>query len=278
MLLISVLALVVFTMSAIAAPFNATLMSNPSMIKRATPGIANTFSAQEVEQLKRGTTDALKLADAVTAGAKENPKFDRIFSRYFAIKDKKHVLDVFEKILSNDRNQGNVLLGDITFTEDHTDDYYKELSCMSGTMAHTRPDTKPLKPDIVICKSAFKHGAIDHTFKDVADINCKTLGSRVSWHMETLGSILLHEYTHWKHLMSPLFADTKFGATIDDPELGYGPVSVVKLAKKSPSTARNNAENYSWLANDLFWTAHCKKGFERASARMKDDHDPYSKK
>lgn len=71
-------------------------------------------------------------------------------------------------------------------------------------MAATR-DGEEDEPTVIICPSGLKHGGIgrDYTVGVPPDknppgppaVNCQTLDDRTSWRMDTMGSVLLHEYT-----------------------------------------------------------------------------------
>jgi hypothetical protein len=80
--------------------------------------------------------------------------------------------------------------------------------------------------------------------------------------METLGHVLLHEYTHWETLMSPVVR-TPFNilAATDvkgkDKKVAYSPFNVRKLREEDKDLARRNADSYAWLATEAYWTQHC---------------------
>ena len=80
--------------------------------------------------------------------------------------------------------------------------------------------------------------------------------------METLGSILLHEYTHWRKLVAPPLKtntiDTKYG------------IFDVRGMDKSKATL--NADSYSWYATENFFTGICAKSFQ--DPLEDDDDDP----
>lgn len=128
-------------------------------------------------------------------------------------------------------------------------------------------------PSLVICKRAgFGHGGIYKKYKKpkVSSVECFGLGPRVSWKMETLGSILLHEYTHWtKFIVPPMGAETK--------DYAYGPKGARDLDKVK---AVYNADSYSWLANEYFWSTNCSKKFgdPQDTDGMDPNYDQYCKK
>ena len=82
----------------------------------------------------------------------------------------------------------------------------------ANTMAETRDatmDDEGETPKIIVCYPGVAHGGIDKSFKTVQSartgtvsigpdaVTCDSVskdGDRTTWRMETLGSILLHEY------------------------------------------------------------------------------------
>ncbi len=70
-------------------------------------------------------------------------------------------------------------------------------------MAETRDgdDDSKEDPTIIFCGPGLAHGDINKGY-DIGQItpgpqavNCEFIGDRVTWKMETLGSVLLHEHT-----------------------------------------------------------------------------------
>jgi hypothetical protein len=156
---------------------------------------------------------------------------------------------------------GSDLLGKITVVPDYKDGGV--LACDGDTMAELR-DYMSDSPKLVICDGpGFGHGGIDLGYTGVPRVGCDTLDPRVSWKMETLGSILLHEYTHYYNLVvPPLSKET------DDP--AYGPNDARAYDK---SKATNNADSYSWFANEVLWTVLCSTDY--GDPANGDDADPY---
>jgi hypothetical protein len=73
--------------------------------------------------------------------------------------------------------------------------------------------------------------------------------------METLGEVLLHEYTHVDEIVQPPltqpvkdFADRFYNSR--------------KLALTSPDKAKYNADNYAKFAAELTWSTLCNRDFE----------------
>lgn len=82
--------------------------------------------------------------------------------------------------------------------------------------------------------------------------------------MDTLGAILLHEYTHFRKLFNP-----PLSRDILDVDGGYGAGGTRNLDK---SQATGNADSFVWFANEVFWRAVCKKEYDDPTDP--DSNDP----
>lgn len=121
-------------------------------------------------------------------------------------------------------------------------------------------------PIIILCDTtaAFGHGGIDKGYDNppVAAVTCGSLDDQTSWKMNTLGATLMHEYTHWDKLVTPILSE----GTID---LAYGPYKTQNMNKNE---AIDNADSFAWAATELLWTMLCEK--EYGAATKEDDNDP----
>lgn len=169
---------------------------------------------------------------------------------------------VFDKILGGDPNgDGYDLLGKITISTDYKDSD-GDFACDGETMAELR-DWNTDKPKLVVCaKAGFGHGGIGKGYNGVPTVKCGDFDPRLSWKMETLGSVLLHEYTHYLKLVVPPLSKE----TDDD---AYGVKGSRDLDK---SKATNNADSYSWFATEVLWTVICQKDYQ--DPIDEDDDDP----
>lgn len=146
-------------------------------------------------------------------------------------------------------DQGSGLLGQITVSPDFPKPNGKLTCDDNDTMAELR-DYNADNPTIVLCDpGALGHGGIAKSYGTIPAVTCANFDSRISWKMETLGSVLLHEYTHWLKLVAP-----PLSKETDDVDDGYGPADVRALDK---TLATNNADSYSWFATENMWTAIC---------------------
>jgi hypothetical protein len=87
--------------------------------------------------------------------------------------------------------------------KDFKDDNDGEMSCIENTQAELR-DSETDNPKLVVCPLALKMGAIGKGWSDAPAVTCGNLYPRISRKMDTIGFVLLHEYTHWETLMSPV--------------------------------------------------------------------------
>jgi hypothetical protein len=118
-------------------------------------------------------------------------------------------------------------------------------------------------PKLVVCaRAGFGHGGIAKGYSGVKEVECGGLDPRISWKMETLGSILLHEYTHFLKLVSPPLAK-------ETDDVAYTPSRTRALDK---TKATNNADSYSWFATENLWTLLCHTQYQDPT--VEDDKDP----
>jgi len=230
--------------------------------KRSNPTIGSGFNTQQTTQLNDGFLDAIKLASSAYSAVGGS-----IFKKYFNDGDANKVRNVFLNIMGNPSDPskpdptGSSKLGDISIVQDYPD-AGGDLACDGETMAELR-DWGTNNPKLVMCGPGFGHGGINKGYNNVPEINCAYIGDRVNWRMDTMGSILLHEYTHFKNLVSP-----PLSKETDDDE--YGPTGVRGMNKNK---ATNNADSYSWFANEALWSVLCTKSYGDPIA-PEDDDDP----
>lgn len=165
---------------------------------------------------------------------------------------------------------GNPLLKDITIRPDFPDPKTGALSCSDPDVEAEIRELTSDNPSIVLCDpAAFGHGSIGKGYTDgnIPAVTCDTLDPRVSWKMDTLGAVLLHEYTHWLKLMTsvnggPLPMET------DDHEYGVYDCRF----ELDFSQATDNADSYNWYASEVLWTVLC--GTQYQDPVLSDQDDP----
>ena len=97
-----------------------------------------------------------------------------------------------------------------------------------------------------------------------SSISCNDVGDTASTKMEFLGAIILHEWFH-----NDAIGKAAIGVHIEDVDglNGYGPVATRNMRNNRPNDCIRNADSYTWLALEIFWTKHCNH----------DDKIPYFK-
>jgi hypothetical protein len=135
------------------------------------------------------------------------------------------------------------------------------MTCDGKTVSEIGVDTTAA-PELIICPIAFAKGTLGKNERaNVPKVTCSTCYPRVSYKMETLGYVLLHEYTHWEMLMSPVMRPFNLLAATDvvgkDKKLAYGPWRVLRLREDDKIAARRNADSCAWLATEAYWAQHC---------------------
>jgi hypothetical protein len=84
MLLVTFLAVAASVMCVLATPINSTSIQIWSLDKRGTPSVKeNDYTKQQIEQIKEGHLDAIKLASMVISQSEHPATFDPIFQHYF---------------------------------------------------------------------------------------------------------------------------------------------------------------------------------------------------
>ena len=165
------------------------------LVLGADPILDSSFGSRDKEtrQIKGAFVDAIELA--TYAVVQDIDTKGPIFDKYFKTGDKDTVRKVFMNItgiLLDPKNldtAGNALLGKITVTRSDPDGDCAGDATLMAQLAYYNTDS----PLLEICpRAGFGHGGIG---KDPRNVICENLGDTVSWRMETLGSILLHEYT-----------------------------------------------------------------------------------
>lgn len=156
-----------------------------------TPTIGTGFTAVQTEQLQDAFIDAMTLASCAVI---EIP--GPIFTKYFRREDEGIVRAVFEQIRghpSPDKGpdkMGNPLLRDITIFPNYPDNFTADPETAASMWDYLTD-----RPDLTVTPLGFKFGGLFQAYPGGREINCETVGSLVSPWMETLGAILLHEYT-----------------------------------------------------------------------------------
>lgn len=166
---------------------------------------------------------------------------------------------MFNNILGGPTSdRGSSLLRSITIVRDYRDPETGRYHCTRRSRQAVFDDKSP--PEMIICPVAFTYaGGIDKAYRDVAAVTCDTVGYEVSKRMNTMGSTILHEYTHFTRLVVPPLT-----AATEDYENKLHQLKVIART----GDAVYNAESYAQFANEAFWTLKCGRWFDEA--------DPYA--
>jgi hypothetical protein len=177
---------------------------------------------------------------------------------------------VFKAILDADgEGKGNPEFEEIDIVDDFPSIYGdQDLFCDSGEVAWTgskQDDRGQQRVQIILCSPFFKQGTFqggpDREWPGIPTPKCSNVGSRVSTKMDTLGSFLLHEYTHVDELVQPPLCEH-----VEDREYGY--YDTRELALTEPDLTKHNADSYAAFATELTWSKLCDRDFE---APLEDD-------
>ncbi|MCJ1277988.1 hypothetical protein MMC21_005802 [Puttea exsequens] len=220
-------------------------INNKALLKRAAPTIGAGIDPNDPHRGGRllpkspdqpttgGFSNALELMSYATTSSD-----DAVFRKYFNPGDKATVTAIFDRLLGGDgATDGAAALANIQVIagEDDPDD----------------PAPAELKkfdegePNLVMTDDAFVYPDRD----DNANACNEWAADGMSQDMYLLGSVLLHEYTHWDWFLGSIHN----GEIIDQPN-GYGWEGARALDK---SLAVYNADSYGWYATENFWTIIC---------------------
>lgn len=113
------------------------------------------------------------------------------------------------------------------------------------------------RTQIFLCPLLFNLGTIGggpgREWSGAATRKCDNIGNRVSNYMHTLGSAMLHEYTHAPDLVVPPLEDE----TDDHVYSFYN----TRNLKNKEEMAKENADSFSLFAIELTWMVLCNREF-----------------
>ncbi|KAK4198320.1 hypothetical protein QBC40DRAFT_230309 [Triangularia verruculosa] len=250
-----------------------------TLSKRAEPNTGDDFPEDEtpvpnrLNKIETAFKDAIEMTSVVLSLIETD---ETIYPHYFDSADREEITRIFRDLNNND--EGHEMLGNFLVQTTDTDNL-----CGDQALAYSG-DFNTDQPFIVICPRAFNKKAIgdlegkDRGDEDATDFyaGCAEgggdIGDNVSFHFNTLGMTLLHEYMHYDLMIQATFDGTAT-SIIDDPDgnPGYGSVAVYdRLPKQS---ARKNADSYAYYAAEVYWSLICQKEFQ-APREGVDDADP----
>ncbi|KAL8664179.1 MAG: hypothetical protein Q9202_003257 [Teloschistes flavicans] len=163
---------------------------------------------------------------------------------------------------------GNVMLSKIHI---QTTDNSNPSGCDEETLLYMRGAASDA-PVMILCPpNVFKKKAYTRLKGDTGDpetnpdryLRCQeiTANGHVSYHMESLGALFLHEYLHYDSLVKQVYGRPILDQQLPNGDDAYGPVAVYDNLNKK-TLARVNADSYAFYAMHLFWKEVCGVDFE----------------
>ncbi|KAK4675965.1 hypothetical protein QC764_507865 [Podospora pseudoanserina] len=246
-----------------------------ALSKRAEPNTGEDFPEDEepvpnrLNKVETAFKDAIELTSAVLSFIETD---ETIYPHYFDPADREEITRIFRDL--NNDGEGHDMLGNFLVQTTDLDN-----ACGDRGLAYSG-DYNTEQPFIVVCPRAFNKKAIgDLEGKDRGDEDARDfyaacaedggdIADNVSFHFNTLGMTLLHEYLHYD-----LMIQSSFGSIVDNPDdkPGYGPVAVYDRLPKD--LARVNADSYAYYAAEVYWSLICQKEFQGPREGI-DDADP----
>jgi len=113
------------------------------------------------------------------------------------------------------------------------------------------------------------HDRVCENFKDPA-----TDTYHLHWKMMSLGSLILHELTHFMLVGEPV----GYPPNDQEPDEGWGEPKlyiydyftgisrIVGAIRRKPTACKHNADSYAWYANEVYWTVQCNSVLSRPDA------------
>ncbi|KAI4105164.1 MAG: hypothetical protein L6R37_002883 [Teloschistes peruensis] len=229
------------------------------------------------DQVEAAIVDALQLA-LVALELIDNDA--DIYPHYFSRRDREKVKAVYERV-AGECKTGNVLLSKIHI---QTTDLSNPPGCDKETLVYMRgPATDALImvlcPPDVFQKKAYTRLIGDDTRDPETQpdryLRCQDItadGQHVSYRMESLGALFLHEYLHYDTLTQPIYGRPILDQKLPSGEDAYGPVAVYDNLNKN-LLSRVNADSYVFYAVHSFWREVCGVEFKAPRGGGGDDVD-----
>lgn len=167
---------------------------------------------------------------------------------------------MFKKILEAMDDEDHRLLSKLRITKDYADSSGRKECITSdesgrpgdshGTEAALRR-RKTESPIMILCPVAFTRGSIGNgerppprtQHSGANELRCDRFDDYLSEKMMPLGALLLHEYTHWPALLSPVPMPRP------NDDYVYGAYQVQRLRK---DRAKYNADSYMWYHIEVY--------------------------
>ncbi|KAI9149907.1 hypothetical protein HJFPF1_09653 [Paramyrothecium foliicola] len=240
--------------SVAAAP----LVSQPhALLKREFPEFEDehNFGEGQEDIIKNALPDAIDLVTRVT----ENYEgYKDIWSNYFPEDDHETVMEVFQRIVPEADDPGE---GDDRLKNARISGYNffpamgKGDPCAEGSAAYTSNWVDEKENPLGFSRTHFCPPAYEQPPK-YEDMKCTDLGDTVSDKMDFLGATVMHEWIHNDDIGTEVIGERIIDV---DGLKGYGPANVRRMLSDNPEKVKLNADSYTWLAIEVFWTKLCLK-------------------
>lgn len=237
--------------------------------KRTLPPLED-FPDQEPENTRKGLLQSA-LPDAITLAATVSGtqlSYQDIWDKYFPRENQQTVQALWNNIISDTTNPGTgtdvlqhaAIIGFDVASGSAANGLTADW-CAQGYDAYTVPvdlgaiqGAVPGQSISYFCPRAF------NSPNKLSDITCDQVSDAVSIDMDTLGVTILHEWMH-----NDLIGAAVTGTHITDVlgMAGYGFYAVRQLLANHPTEAINNADSFTLLALEVYWTKQCKSGRDR---------------
>ncbi|KAI9170577.1 hypothetical protein HJFPF1_00045 [Paramyrothecium foliicola] len=242
----------------VASVASAPLETQPhALFKREFPAFEDEddFQSGQQDKIKRALPDAIDLAVRV---AEEYDAYKDIWSHYFPEDDHETVMDVFKRIVPDpeDPEEGDERLKDCRISGyNFWPSMGHEDICAEGDAAYTVNWVDEEGNFEGYSRTHFCAPAYEQVQK-YEDIKCNDLGDAVGDKMDFLGATVLHEWLHNDNIGKEATGEHIVDV---DGRNGYGPANTRRILSDSPEQAKLNADSYTWLALEVFWTKLCLK-------------------
>ncbi|KYK56215.1 hypothetical protein DCS_08183 [Drechmeria coniospora] len=226
------------------------------------PHVQSSFDRGETKHIKDAFLDALLLARQVDT----NPEWfvKTIFKKYFFESDYATVVEIIHNILGPDM-KGSRHLRSVSAVHDYDNQYYG-YSCTDSTVTATFIEMPDGRGYLVICGSAFLYGGIGKGYANAASLTCDMFdrpGMTLNA-MLPLGGILLHEFTHYKKLLSPpLWSEAM------DHAYAFKECRDLINQPDPSRPALYNADSYTYFLLELFWSSACGCDFDDEGRKIR---------
>jgi hypothetical protein len=183
---------------------------------------------------------------------------------------------VFKSVFAGQLDGCGTTLENVPFNKDYD---VPELGyvCKGTNRFAAAVDYDLRNPFIILCPPSMHHGVVDQKSYlpgFPVPVTCDTIGDTTSWRMNTLGTFILHEWTHIKVLTGQALASTHRALEGTQDVLNGNTVYGCVQAQANANQEDNLyvADTYTMFAQEAFWSKKCQKRFSKPA--WDDGFDP----